>query len=220
MKTSQATLDKIAEFEGGYKLKAYLDPAGIPTIGAGHTGGVKMGDTITLAQAKDIFARDIVKFENYVTATGLTLTQNQFDALVSFTFNCGQGNLAKLIKGRDYQQIADAILLYNKGKGTGKVLAGLTRRRKWEHDLFLSGASAPPTGNPYTVPTKTLRLGSKGNSVRWLQYELNRRGAGLVVDGIFGPKVEEAVKAYQKKQGLVVDGIVGARTRGELAAGK
>ena len=71
-------------------------------------------------------------------------------------------------------------------------------------------------GNPYAVPTKTLRIGSKGNDVRWLQYELNRRGYGLVVDGVWGPKVEDAVRNYQNSRGLVCDGLVGAKTRAEL----
>lgn len=217
MKTSQSALDKIAEFEG-IRLQAYLDPIGIPTIGVGHTAGVHLGQEITREQAMKYFAEDIVASEKAVTKTGLRLNQNQFDALVSFAYNCGAGNLAKLVKNRTLQQIADAIPLYN--KAGGKVLAGLTRRRKWERELFLTGIGAPAVGNPYSVPTKTLKRGSRGNGVRWLQYALNERKYGLIVDGDFGQKTEDAVKSYQAKRGLVVDGIVGARTRGELLAGK
>lgn len=70
--------------------------------------------------------------------------------------------------------------------------------------------------NPYNEPTKTLRYGNKGNDVRWLQFQLNRFGYGLVVDGIFGRKTEAAVLHFQAKHGLVQDALVGARTRGEL----
>ena len=225
MKTSEETLKKIKEFEG-CRLKAYKPVAAEKywTIGVGHYGpDVTAGMTITEAQAMDLLRKDIAKFENYVTATGLTLNQNQFDALVSFTFNCGPGNLAKLIKGRDYQQIADAMLLYNKGANK-QVLKGLVRRREWERNLFLTGsrprAEVPKDYNPFAVPKTTLRRGATGQDVKWAQYELNRRGYQISIDGIFGPKTEAAVKEYQKKQGLVVDGIVGARTRGELTAGR
>lgn len=67
--------------------------------------------------------------------TGLTLTQGQYDALVSFTYNCGQGNLQSLIKDRTLPEIAEAMLLYN--KSNGKTLSGLVRRREAERKLFL-----------------------------------------------------------------------------------
>lgn len=217
MKTSKSALEKIAEFEG-IRLKAYRCPVGVLTIGVGHTGpDVKEGMTITRDQAMDLFAKDIRKFEDYVTATGLTLSQNQHDSLTSFAFNCGAGNLAKLVKGRDYQQIADAMLLYNKAKVNGKmeVLPGLTRRRQWERDLFLSGsvqAEMPKNGNPYAEPKKNVRIGSRGNDVRWLQYELNKRWYKLTVDGIAGEKTISALIDYQKQHGLTPDGICGPKT--------
>ena len=72
-------------------------------------------------------------------------------------------------------------------------------------------------GNPYNVPTKNLRYKSKGNDVRWLQVELNRHGYHLVVDGIWGDKTEEAVRAFQADNPpLAVDGIVGPATRAKL----
>lgn len=81
-------------------------------------------------------------------------------------------------------------------------------------------AEMPKGYNPFPVPNVTLRNGSIGQGVQWLQLELDNRGYHLNIDGVFGPKTEAAVKEYQKKQGLVVDGIVGARTRGELTAGR
>ena len=171
--------------------------------------------TITHERAMELVSHDIRKFEDAVTATGLTLSQQQFDSLVSFAFNCGVGNLQKLVKGRDYQQIADAMLLYN--KGSGKVLPGLVRRRQWEHDLFLSGTEEKKTGNPYPVPAKNLRYGSRGNDVRWVQFQLCLKGYGIVVDGIWGPRTDRCVRDFQLQNDLDVDGIVGPKTREKLA---
>ena len=74
----------------------------------------------------------------------------------------------------------------------------------------------PAIGNPYQEPTKNVRLNTRGNDARWLQYELNRHGYGLIVDGIFGQKTEDAVRDYQNRHALVCDGLVGAKTRAEL----
>lgn len=135
MKISQVGIDLIKSFEGCV-LTAYLCPSNVWTIGYGHTTGVYQGQTITKAQAEQYLKEDIVKYENYVNNTGLSLNQNQFDALVSFTYNCGSGNLKKLIANRSLSEIADAILLYNKSRGT--VLKGLVRRREAERNLFLT----------------------------------------------------------------------------------
>ena len=216
MKTSESTLKKIKEFEG-CRLKAYKPVAAEKywTIGVGHYGpDVTAGMTITENQAMELLRRDIMRFEDYVTATGLTLTQNQFDALVSFTFNCGPGNLAKLIRGRDYRQIADAMLLYNKGANK-QVLKGLVKRREWERNLFLSGGT-PIVGNPYPVPKRNLRLGSKGDDVKWCQYMLNKHGANLKIDGCFGELTKAAVLNFQKSKNLQPDAIIGVLTRTAL----
>ena len=105
------------------------------TIGWGHYGAdVKADMVITQEQADLMLVSDIKKFEKYVNATGLELNQNQFDALVSFTYNCGNANLKKLITNRTLPEISDALLLYN--KSGGKVLTGLVRRRETEKKLF------------------------------------------------------------------------------------
>lgn len=214
MKTSKAALDQIAQYEG-IRLKAYRCPAGVWTIGVGHTGGVTEVMTITHDQAMAFFADDIKASERAVEKLGMELTQGQFDALVSFCYNCGAGNLQKLCKGRTKEQIANAIPLYN--KGGGKVLAGLVKRRAWERNLFMSGistAKATPSrpANPYPVPDKTLRRGSKGVTVRWLQRELVNHGYDILVDGDFGPKTAAAVRDFQFQNDLVVDEIVGKKT--------
>lgn len=219
MKTSQRGIDLIKKYEG-CRLAAYkpVPTEKYYTIGYGHYGAdVKPGQAITQAQAEAYLRSDVERFENAVSTLG-SWTQNQFDALVSFAYNCGAGNAKKLCSGRTPQQIADAMLAYNKAGGT--VLKGLTKRREEERRLFLEGYNSPATGNPYAEPDKTLHIGSRGNGVRWLQYELNLRGYGLIVDGVFGQMTESAVRDYQNRQKLVCDGLVGARTRGELLAGK
>lgn len=136
MKISSIGLNLIKSFES-CKLKAYkcVSTEKYYTIGWGHYGAdVKVDMVITQEQADSMLISDIAKYENYVNATGLKLNQNQFDALVSFTYNCGNGNLKKLITNRTLSEISDALLLYN--KSGGKVLAGLTRRRKAEKMLF------------------------------------------------------------------------------------
>ena len=229
MKISQNGINLIKQFEG-CRLTAYKPVAAEKywTIGYGHYGAdVLPGMKISETQAYAYLVADLQKFENAVNATGLKLNQNQFDALVSFAYNCGARNLKKLVTGRTLPQIADAMLAYN--KGSGKVLPGLVRRRQAERTLFLSGGisssetleSAPPVnGNPYPEPVITLRYNSKGNGVRWLQVELNRRGYRLIVDGVFKDKTLNAVKSFQKTafpdDPGEWDGIVGPKTRTAL----
>lgn len=73
-----------------------------------------------------------------------------------------------------------------------------------------------PINCPYSFPIGTLKRGQKGEGVMWLQYMLNRVGFCLTIDGAFGPKTEEAVKAFQTERGLIVDGIAGKNTKNEL----
>ena len=139
MKTSTNGLNLIKSFEG-CRLIAYkpVSTEKYFTIGYGHYGSdVKENMVISQAQADRYLQQDLQKFENYVNqyCEKLNLNQNQFDALVSFTYNCGPGNLKKLIEGRTISQIADAMLQFN--HAGGKELAGLTRRRKAERELFI-----------------------------------------------------------------------------------
>lgn len=140
MKTSNNGINLIKQFEGCI-LSAYKCPAGVWTIGYGHTKDVKLGMKITSSQATELLKDDLKTYESYVNKyVKVKLNQNQFDALVSFTFNCGGGALKsstllkKLNKG-DYTGAANELLRWN--KANGKVLAGLTRRRKAEKALFL-----------------------------------------------------------------------------------
>ena len=135
MNISTVGLNLIKQFEGCH-LTAYKDPIGIPTIGYGHTKGVKLGQKITQAQADNYLRQDVAASEKAVNALKYSLNQNQFDALVSFTFNCGAANLKKLTDNnkRTLAQISARIPNYN--RAGGKLLPGLTRRRVAEKALF------------------------------------------------------------------------------------
>ena len=154
MQTSDQGLALIKAHEG-LRLEAYPD-AGYgwdrATVGYGHTSqagppDVTRGMRITAAQAEQILRDDLRKFEGYVTsAVHVPLTQAQFDALVSWTFNLGPGNLKtstmlRKLNAGDYQGAADEMLRWN--KSNGKVLAGLTKRREAERALFLTPVARP-----------------------------------------------------------------------------
>ena len=131
----------IADFEGK-KLAAYKDIVGVVTIGYGHTGpDVKMGQVITEQQALDLLAKDVSKFATGVTQlVKVPITQNQFDALVSFSYNLGlntfqHSSILRLINSGKPVQAAAVIKQYD--HAGGKVVAGLTRRRLAETALFL-----------------------------------------------------------------------------------
>ena len=161
MKTSQNGINLIKRFEG-CKLTAYKCPAGVWTIAYGHTAGVYSGMKITQQQADEFLKQDLVVYENHVNNLNRPFNQNEFDALVSFCYNCGAGSLQTLCKNRTNAQIADALLLYN--KGGGKVLQGLVNRRKAERELFLKPVD--PNALPYDVRTTSdlnIRTGAGTN---------------------------------------------------------
>lgn len=138
-KTGKKGIELIKSFEG-CRLAAYKCPAGVLTIGYGHTSGVKSGQKITQAQAETLLKTDLAKYENAVNeCVTAMLNQNQFDALVSFAYNCGAGalkssTLLKKLNAGDYSGAAAEFVKWN--KASGKVLAGLTKRRTAERALF------------------------------------------------------------------------------------
>ena len=138
MKTSQRGINLIKQFEG-VRLTAYKCPAGVYTIGYGHTRGVKRGMKITEEEASAYLTADLRNSEKAVERYDSVYhwNQNEFDALVSFTFNCGAANLRSLLRNgrRNRSQISAALPLYR--KAGGKVLKGLERRRAAEKALFL-----------------------------------------------------------------------------------
>jgi GH24 family phage-related lysozyme (muramidase) len=148
VKISEAGLSLIKSFEGCV-LTAYLDAVGIWTVGYGHTGpSVHRGLTITQKLAEDILAQDVRRFElGVLNNVKVNLNQNEFDALVSFSFNVGvnalkNSTLLRLLNdGADRSIVAAEFLRWNKGED--KVLEGLTRRRQAEKALFLQKTRHP-----------------------------------------------------------------------------
>ena len=211
-KIGQAGLALIKQFEG-CRLIAYQCSAGVWTIGYGHTAGVHKGMKITQAQADEYLKQDVAKFEKYVNNPSYVpftdkLNQNQFDALVSFAFNLGQGNVKKLCTGRVMNQIPSAMQQYC--KAAGKTLPGLQRRRKAEAALYnkkvesCTGATTTTVKESEDYSMNTIKKGSKGNAVKVWQIII-----GTTADGNFGSGTESITKTWQKNHGLTADGIVG-----------
>ena len=206
-KIGQAGLKLIMEFEG-CRLTAYQCSAGVWTIGYGHTAGVHKGMKITQAQADEYLKHDVAKFEKYVNNPSYVpftdkLNQNQFDALVSFAFNLGQGNVKKLCTGRVMNQIPSAMQQYC--KAAGKTLSGLQRRRKAEAALYnkkvesCTGVTITTVKESEDYSMNTIKKGSKGKSVKVWQIII-----GTTADGNFGSGTENMTKTWQKNHGLTV----------------
>jgi len=144
MRTSERGLRLIKQHEG-LRLNAYLDPVGVWTIGYGHTPA-KRGQVITLEQANRLLIEDAATAERAVLRhVKVPLTQGQFDALVSFVFNLGEGRLKestllKKLNAGDYAGAASQFerWVYGKVSGLNVRLPGLIKRRNDERRLFLS----------------------------------------------------------------------------------
>lgn len=132
-------IDLIKQFEG-LKLEAYLCPAGIPTIGYGHTKNVKLGQKITKEQAEQWLADEYLETESQVAnVVTVPLKANQLDALVSFVYNLGIGKLrgSTLLRKLNKGDYFGAEMEFDKWVfAGGKKLAGLVKRRASERDLF------------------------------------------------------------------------------------
>lgn len=145
---SEAGREALAQWEGGHILEAYKDVAGVWTLGAGLTyypdtkKKIQPGDTVTLEQAKEMFAKVLKTFEVGVNSlTRDDINQNQFDALVSFAYNVGLGALqgSTLLKRvnknpNDFEGIEEAFMMWV--YAGGRVVNGLVNRRKKEIKLY------------------------------------------------------------------------------------
>lgn len=240
MNISNNGINLIKTYEG-CELIAYKCPAGIWTIGIGHTGSVdgkpiNNGLTITASKASELLKEDLKSFENainkYVT---VQITQNMFDALISFTYNVGIGNfkastLLKKLNTGDYKGAAEEFAKWNKANGV--VLLGLTKRRASEKALFLNGfdSTIQSKNNDWIkniqiiigvtvdglagVETLSkipaIKNGSKGDIAKLLQEKLTYLGYDTKgIDGDIGTSSVSAIKAFQKANKLTVDGVFG-----------
>ena len=152
MKASKSAYVLIHTFEG-CRLHADKCPAGVWTIGWGHTAGVYEGMTITREEANELLKKDVAILEDHLNyalglddagrmPNGLPISQHQFDALLSFTYNVGTGNLARSTLLRKVKANPKDPSIRGEFSrwvyGGGKRLPGLVRRRKMEADLYFS----------------------------------------------------------------------------------
>lgn len=144
MTISENGLDLIRRYEG-LRLKAYKCPAGVWTIGYGHTKGVTAGMSITEEKAEALLREDVAGAERALNAMKVNFRQGQFDALCSWIFNLGLGNFhastmkKKIVAGAPDKEIVAELKKWDKATVGGKkvALAGLTRRRAEEAAHFL-----------------------------------------------------------------------------------
>lgn len=146
MKTSDAGVNLIKKYEG-LRLTAYLCPAGVWTIGYGHTNGVQKGDKINEAGATEFLREDLAWAERAVNAVGVQLTQQQFDALVSLTFNIGSANFKKYWvtplrenckSGALYDKFMSWVKATDPKTGQKVTLPGLVKRRREEAEMYFA----------------------------------------------------------------------------------
>lgn len=223
MKLSDAGLATIRQFEG-FRADAYPDPGssnGLPvTIGYGSTRDedgrpIKLGDTITRERADELLRHEVAATEREVERlVTVPLTQPQFDALVSFAFNVGTGaldasTLRRKLNAGDYAGAADELLRWD--KNDGRVMAGLSRRRRAERELFLSAAPAPvlalqPESKPMApvlaalLPTvvglipELAKIFGSGSAVAERNTRAAERVAEVVVAATKAPNLQGAVE--------------------------
>jgi lysozyme len=207
-----AGMTLLTAFEG-CKLKAYQDSVQVWTIGYGHMKTAKSGMTITQDQAEQLLQEDLAEFEAAVESmVKVSLNDDQFSALVSFSFNLGarslfDSTLLRLLNQGDFTAAANEFPRWN--KAGQQALLGLTRRRLAERSLFLS--------QPWEAFREYDKLQlqpqpMQGDFVRQVQQSLQRAGFDLSVNGVFDATTEKAVKQFQQQKQLGADGIVGVET--------
>ena len=214
MRTSNKGLVLIKEFEG-LRLTAYLCPANVWTVGYGHTSAagapnVHSGMRITEVEAEAILRRDLVRYETGVKRlVKVPLNQSQFDALVSFCFNVGEGALGKstllrkLNRG-EYGSVPAELMKWT--RGGGKELPGLVRRRRAEAKLWRDLDSKPEAPEEARVqpeppkPTKTMAQSKEGNTAA-----IAGAGAALAAGNEAARTVKETADNVSGISGLLTD---------------
>lgn len=218
MQTNQAGVDLIKRYEG-LELEAYLCPANVLTIGYGHTGrDVEAGMTINEAQAEDLLRKDLVRFERAVERLVMVpINDNELSALVSLTYNIGEGNFSsssclRFLNQGDRQEAANRIELWNKARVGGEltVLEGLVRRRASEKALFLT----PKATDAFSVPSVdvTPQVGPEDLSPK------SASQSQVDLDAIVQEQVEQA-EIEKEDEGTDAKIAAGATVSGSAAAG-
>lgn len=204
----------VADFEGCY-LKAYKCPAGVWTIGYGHTKGVKKGDTLTSKGAYALLKEDLELVEMNLNKRKKFKecdNSNYKKAMISFAFNCGEGNFDKLSSNRNWYEILVNLQKYCKAKVNGeyKVLKGLERRRKYELAYALR-YHKDQSKRSYQKSTTTVIQGMLN---KWAKSR--NQGFSIAVDGIFGTRTDNMVRHFQKYYKLKETGVVNGTTYKQL----
>ena len=183
MKISSIGIELIKRYEGCY-LEAYKCPAGIWTIGYGHTKNVRAGMKITKVEAEQMLKEDLGTYEAKVEKYNkkYAWNQNEFDALVSFAFNIGSINQLTAFGTRTKDVIKDKMLLYT--KANGKVLKGLVRRRKEECALFTKPITCSVEPQPEMLEN--------------VYYPKSSNNVGSLVDALIAIGVDSSY-SYRKK---------------------
>jgi len=201
-----AGYELVKEFEG-LRLRAYLCPAGVWTIGHGHTAGVREGQTITALEADKLLDADLDWAEECVSVNlARTANGNQFAAMVSLCFNIGaegfrKSSVLRLFNAGDEVGAARAFRLWNKATVDGKLteLPGLTRRRLAEEQLFLTPhfefqrqAMPQAVASPPTMAT---------SKTGWTAGTVAVSGAGMLTDALEPDKIAAAASAIESLSG-------------------
>lgn len=213
LSTSQAGLEFISKWEGCV-LKPYKDIAGLRTIGVGHLikPGENFPDGVAISHetALQILSADVKLCEDVIKKNiKVELNQNQFDALVSFGFNCGTGvysksDVAQVLNAGDYASVPVKLLGWSKARINGVLQTnqGLYNRRKSEGELFVksvgdSTSVSVTDPDPYVLWTKDL--------LSEAQTALKKLGLyTMTVDGVWGPGTSRAVAAFSAQKKIAI----------------
>ncbi|KAA5603486.1 lysozyme [Roseospira marina] len=204
-KINQNGLSLIKRWEG-FRRRAYLCPAGKWTIGFGHTAGVKRGDTVTMEEAERLLSEDLTAAERAVRELiKVALTENQFSALVSWTFNLGRENLRtstlrRRLNARNYGAVPDEMQRWNKVRdpetGALEVSLGLVRRRASEVDLWMSKDGTVAEDGDMPQAPEAIEIKSLAKSRTAIgSATAGAGGAGLVADS-----AQEIIQAAQSAE--------------------
>lgn len=209
-------LELVKHFEGVH-LKPYKCPAGVKTIGYGHTGPAADSRAITLAEAEQLLEQDLLEAAAYVETLVPGLGDNQFSALVSFTFNCGPGALKRSTLRKRVANGEDPYLVFPEelprwNRGGGRILPGLVRRRKAE--VLLAQEDGPQqrlirTDKPAVEFVDRLNLEEFFHWYRGKRHQLD--AVRLLADAIWEKAPDlllpsaDWVKAYRRSSNRLIE---------------
>lgn len=216
VKTYKNIENLVASFEGCY-LKAYKCPAGVWTIGYGHTQGVKQGQKITQAQATKYLKEDLNKVKKNLYKREYCINcgnPNFRNAMISFAFNCGEGCFDQLRQFGDWYLMLKNLHQFCHAKVNGKMttLNGLVRRRREELAFALKYHSNNTTFDYFRSTT----LVAQGMLNHWADKHTSKKYTPLKRDGIFKEETKKRIIEFQKAYRLTANGVLNKATWDKL----